>query len=99
MEARFAGADAQPHLVVAALIAAGVSGIVDRLDLPAEGRQVGDLARTPWDALARLTGSKLARSLLGDAVVDHQAALLGEELSAGVDAVSDWQRQRGDLRS
>lgn len=98
MEARFAGADAQPHLVVAALLASGLSGIAERLPLPAEGRVVGDLARTPWDALTRLTESKLARTLLGDAAIDHRAALLGEELSTGLDSVSDWQRTRGDLR-
>ncbi|MBC6449541.1 glutamine synthetase [Actinokineospora xionganensis] len=99
MEARFAGADAQVHLVLAALIAAGMSGVAERLPLPAQGRVVGDLARTPWDALTRLTESKLMRSLLGDAAVDHRAALLGEELNAGLDAVSDWQRDRGDLRA
>ncbi|SDJ16963.1 glutamine synthetase [Actinokineospora alba] len=99
MEARFAGADAQPHLVVAALLAAGLSGIEERLPLPAEGRVVGDLARTPWDALTRLTESKLARALLGDAAVDHRAALLGEELNTGLDSVTDWQRARGDLRA
>jgi glutamine synthetase len=98
MEARFAGADAQPHLVVAALLAAGLSGVDERLPLPAEGRVIGDLARTPWEALTRLTESKLARALLGDAAVEHRAALLGEELNAGLDSVSDWQRTRGDLR-
>ncbi|MGW5053787.1 glutamine synthetase [Actinokineospora sp. NPDC004072] len=99
MEARFAGADAQPHLVVAALVGAGVAGVRDRLPLPAEGRVVGELARTPWEALAFLGESKAARSALGDAVVDHQAAMLGEELAAGLDAVTDWQRTRGDLRA
>ncbi|CRK55948.1 Glutamine synthetase family protein in hypothetical Actinobacterial gene cluster [Alloactinosynnema sp. L-07] len=99
MEARFAGADAQPHLVVAALIASGLSGVDERLDLPAEGRVVGDLARTPWEAQTRLSDSKLARAILGDAVVDHRVAMLGEELTTGLDSVSDWQRTRGDLRS
>lgn len=99
MEARFAGADAQVHLVLAALLASGLSGVEERLPLPAEGRVVGDLARTPWDALTRLTESKLVRTLLGDAAVDHRAALLGEELNAGLDAVSDWQRARGDQRA
>ncbi|MGQ0837838.1 glutamine synthetase [Actinokineospora sp.] len=99
MEARFAGADAQPHLVVAALLASGLSGVHERLPLPAEGKVVGDLARTPWDALARLSASKPARAMLGDAVVEHREAMLGEELNAGLDAVTDWQRTRGDLRA
>ncbi|MFC5288802.1 glutamine synthetase [Actinokineospora guangxiensis] len=98
LEARFAGADAQPHLVVAALLGAGVAGVRERLPLPQEGRVVGELARTPWEALTLLTESKLARAALGDAVVDHRAAVFGEELAAGLDTVSDWQRTRGDLR-
>ncbi|SDC42809.1 glutamine synthetase [Actinokineospora iranica] len=99
MEARFAGADAQPHLVVAALLAAGLSGVDDRLSLPAEGKLVGDLARTPWEALHRLTTSKLAVPLLGEAAVEHRAAMLGEELDTALDTVTPWHRARGDLRS
>lgn len=99
LEARFAGADAHPHLVVAALIGAGVAGVRERLPLPAEGRLMGELARTPWEALTLLTESKTARAILGEAVVEHQAAMLGDELAAGLDTVTDWQRQRGDLRA
>ncbi|GLZ38996.1 glutamine synthetase [Actinokineospora sp. NBRC 105648] len=99
MEARFAGADAQPHLVVAALIAAGLSGVDERLALPAANKLVGELARTPWEALQRLVSSKLAVALLGQPVVDHRAAMLGEELDAGLEAVNPWHRDRGDLRS
>ncbi|WP_035303545.1 glutamine synthetase [Actinokineospora inagensis] len=99
IEVRFAGADAQVHTVVAALMAAGLSGVEDRLDPPAENKLVGDLARTPWEAQQRLASSKLAVSLLGQAVVDHRLAMLGEELDAGMDAVSGWHRARGDLRA
>ncbi|WP_018687165.1 hypothetical protein [Actinokineospora enzanensis] len=99
MEARFAGADAQPHSVVAALVAAGVSGVEERLALPAANKSVGDLARTPWEALHRLTGSKLAVSLLGEEVVAHRVAMLSEELDAGLDEVTEFHRTRGDLRA
>ena len=99
LEARFAGADAQPHLVVAALVGAGVAGVRERLPLPDEGRVVGELARTPWEAMTLLGESKTARAALGDAVVDHRVAMLGDELTAGLDAVTDWQRTRGDLRA
>ena len=34
IEARFAGADAQPHLVVAALLAAGLRGVREELPIP-----------------------------------------------------------------
>ncbi|MCP2302722.1 glutamine synthetase family protein [Actinokineospora globicatena] len=99
MEARFAGADAQVHTVVAALIAAGLSGVEERLDPPAENKLVGDLARTPWEALQRLSGSKLAVALLGQAVVDHRVAMMAEELDAGLEATNSWHRERGDLRA
>ncbi|UVS78076.1 glutamine synthetase family protein [Actinokineospora sp. UTMC 2448] len=98
LEARFAGADAHPHLVVAALVGAGVAGVRERLPLPDEARVVGELARTPWEALT-LLDSKPARAVLGDPVIDHQLAMLGEELTAGLDTVTDWQRARGDLRA
>lgn len=93
-EVRFAGADAQPHLVVAAILAAGLWGIREELSPP----DPAELPATPWQARDRLAGSDLARRLLGDEVVDAQVAHLGEELASGLDAVTDWQRTRGDLR-
>lgn len=94
LEARFAGADAQPHLVVAALLAAGRWGMREELTAP----EPGELPATPWEAHRALSESTLARELLGDAVVDQQLALLTEELNAGLDEVTDWQRRRGALR-
>ncbi|MPZ84388.1 MAG: glutamine synthetase [Actinophytocola sp.] len=95
IEARFAGADAQPHLVVAALLAAGLWGIEEELAAPAPGR----LHDTPWTALRALDESALARKLLGDAMVDARVALLAEELTTCLETVTDWQRRRGDRRT
>jgi glutamine synthetase len=94
LEARFAGADAQPHLVVASLLAAGMWGIREELPMPDPAR----LHDTPWAAIHALDRSELARKLLGDEMVDARVALLNEELSAGLNAVTDWQRARGDRR-
>jgi glutamine synthetase len=94
-EVRFAGADAQPHLVVAAILAAGLWGIESELTPPAEPTE---LPTTPWQARQALAESELARELLGEAVVDAQLAHLDEEIAAGCDAVNDWQRRRGGLR-
>ena len=99
LEARFAGADAQPHQVVAALLAAGLSGITDRLDPPPEGRIQGDLARTPWEAQHRLATSKLAPTLLGEEVIAHKLAIFTEELTQSLDPVTPWHRTHGDLRA
>jgi glutamine synthetase len=94
IEARFAGADAQPHLVVAALLAAGLRGVREKLPMPPPGR----LHDTPWAARHALHESELARKLLGDEMVDARVALLDEELSTGLQVVTDWQRTRGDRR-
>ncbi|MBB4684696.1 type I glutamate--ammonia ligase [Amycolatopsis jiangsuensis] len=98
LEFRFAGADAQPHLVVAALLAAGAAGLADELSPPEAGEPVGELAASPWEALALLEEGRAA-ALLGEDVAAQQAALLREELDAGLGAVTDLQRRRGALRS
>lgn len=94
-EVRFAGADAQPHLVVAAVLAAGLWGIREELAPPSDS---SELPVTPWQARQALADSELARQLLGESVVDAQLAHLDEEIAAGCDEVNDWQRQRGNLR-
>ncbi|WP_410610551.1 glutamine synthetase [Amycolatopsis sp. lyj-109] len=96
LEFRFAGADAQPHLVVAALLAAGRFGLEESLTPPEPGVAVGALAASPWEALALLDR---AGELLGPDVAAQLAALLTEEIESGLDAVTDWQRRRGTLRS
>jgi len=93
-EVRFAGADAQPHLVVAAILAAGLWGIAAELTAP----EPAELPTTPWQARQALAESELARELLGEEVVEAQLAHLDEEMAAGLDSVTDWQRRRGGLR-
>ncbi|MDQ0380274.1 glutamine synthetase [Amycolatopsis thermophila] len=96
LEFRFAGADAQPHLVLAALLAAGRAGIEEGLPLPPPGVVLGSLPGAPWEALAGL--DRVAK-LLGDEVAAQQEALLRAELDAGCETVTDWQRRRGALRA
>lgn len=95
LEFRFAGADAQPHLVVAALLAAGRAGIEDGLTPPPPGHAVGYLYGKPWEAL----DFERLGELLGEEVAAQQEALLRAEIEAGCDAVTDWQRRRGVLRA
>lgn len=96
LEFRFAGADAQPHLVVAALLAAGRFGLEEGLTPPEPGVAVGSLAVSPWEALSLLDR---VGELLGSDVAAQLTALLTEEIEAGLDVVTDWQRRRGALRS
>lgn len=99
LECRIAGADAHPHLVTAAILAAGLAGVRAGVTPPPAGEVVDDLPSTPWQALERFTGSSLAAELLGADVVAHHAALVEAELIARTDAVTDWDRARGTARS
>ncbi|GAA3531847.1 glutamine synthetase [Amycolatopsis ultiminotia] len=98
LEFRFAGADAQPHLVVASLLAAGAAGLADELTPPDPGVSAGQLAESPWEALALLAEGRVAE-LLGEEVAVQQAALLRAEIEAGLGTVTDLQRRRGGLRA
>jgi glutamine synthetase len=98
LEFRFAGADAQPHLVVAALLAAGRRGLENTLRPPVAGEVVGSLAGSPWEALELLREGRAAK-LLGTDVAAQLEAMLASEIEAGLDSVTDWQRRRGTLRS
>ncbi len=101
LENRMPGADANPYLALAAMLAAGMAGVKERLDCGAEyqGNAYVDpkLARLPSslrDAAELFQESKLARTAFGQAVVDfyvHHARL---ELQAFGDAVTDWEKQR-----
>jgi glutamine synthetase len=95
------GADANPYLAFAAMLAAGMAGVREHLDSGDEyhGNAYVDpnLARLPSslrDATELLDQSKFARSTFGDPVVDfyvHHARL---EQQAFNDAVTDWERKR-----
>lgn len=100
-ENRMPGADANPYLTFAAMLAAGLAGIDEDLDCgPAYvGNAYIDpkLTRLPSslrEAADNFHGSRMARSAFGDAVVDfyvHHARL---EQEAYANAVTDWEKQR-----
>jgi glutamine synthetase len=101
IENRLPGADVNPHLAVAAMIAAGLHGLDAELKLePAtkgsayEGSHphVPHSMRTARDLFA---GSGLARSAFGDDVVDHYVHRADIELAAFESSVTDWERVRG----
>ena len=102
LENRIPGGDVNPYLATAAVIAAGLAGIEEKLDLEAasEGNAYGDLdaprvptnlseARDLWQA------SAFARRVFSDEVVDHYANMATVELAAFGRAVTDWERFRG----
>jgi glutamine synthetase len=102
LENRIPGGDVNPYLATAAVIAAGLAGIEEGLELePAfEGNAYGDpdAARVPTslgEALELWRESAFARRTFGDDVVDHYANMAAVELAAFGAAVTDWERFRG----
>ena len=101
IENRMPGADANPYLAFAAMIAAGLAGVEERLDCGDEypGNAYIDpkLARLPGslrDAVDLLDRSKFARAAFGDPVVDFYVHHARIEQQAFSDAVTDWEKIR-----
>ena len=101
MECRIPGADVNPYLVLAGLIAAGLDGVDRKLELePAcEGNAyASDHPRVPAtlrEARELFAASTLAREALGEHVVEHYVNAADVELTAFEAAVTDWERVRG----
>lgn len=101
LETRVPGADVNPYLAVAALIAAGLHGIENRLELEpaftsnAYGAPVPILPRTLRDAADLFGASTIARHAFGDAMVDHYLNAAWAELGVFDSVVTDWERNRG----
>jgi glutamine synthetase len=102
LENRIPGGDVNPYLATAAVVAAGLAGIEEQLDLePAfEGNAYADrdaehVPTSLAEALDLWRGSDFARTTFGDDVVDHYANMAAVELAAFGRAVTDWERIRG----
>ncbi len=100
MENRVPGGDVNPYLALAAMLAGGLHGIEKELELePAlEGNAyTSGRAKVPGslrDAREAFVSSAIARSALGDEVVDHYTNMADVELAAFGAAVTDWELQR-----
>jgi glutamine synthetase len=99
-ETRIPGADANPYLCFAALLAAGLDGIERELELPPplEGNAYeSDAPRFPHSlagAIAALEGGTLARGAFGDGVVDHYLTYAKAEQRLFDAVVTDYERRR-----
>jgi glutamine synthetase len=101
LESRIAGADVNPYLAFAAMIAAGLHGIDNELALeppyPGNAYNAEDRPRLPGslhEAIALLEGSQVARAAFGDEVVDHYLHYARTEQRSFEAAVTDWERFR-----
>ena len=106
VECRIPGADANPYLAYAAILAAGLHGIDNNLDPgPAlggnlyEGEGVPDVPKTLGEAVTLFRGSEVLRAAWGDAVVEHYAHAGDWELAEFERQVTDWEVLRGFERA
>jgi glutamine synthetase len=101
MENRIPGADVNPYLALAAMLAGGLHGIEHELALepPLEGNAYTSgrpkVPQTLGAAREAFSSSQVARATLGDEVVDHYANMADVELAAYNAAVTDWELVRG----
>lgn len=106
VECRVGGADLNPYLAYAALLAAGLDGIERELELEpefkgdayaaTEAREIPTTLRAAADALE---GSAMLRAALGDDVVDHYVHAARWEQSECDRSVTDWDLARGFERA
>jgi glutamine synthetase len=102
LETRCPGADMNPYLATAAVLAAGLDGIEKGLKLttkPITGTNKGaeDVPRAPRSLIETtriFRESEVARDWFGDAFVDHFAATREWEWRQWLDAVTDWELRR-----
>jgi glutamine synthetase len=102
LETRCPGADVNPYLAMAAVVAAGLHGVEKGLALtalPISGTNAGaeGIARAPRTLIETTRAfrqSAIARDWLGDTFVDHFAATREWEWRQWLDGVTDWELKR-----
>ncbi|MEV6737584.1 glutamine synthetase family protein [Streptomyces sp. NPDC051104] len=99
-ENRVPGGDVNPHLAVAGLVAAGLHGIEQKLELPepcpgnAYTAEYAHVPTTLREAAELWENSALAKAAFGDEVVAHYSNMARVELAAFDAAVTDWELRR-----
>jgi glutamine synthetase len=101
IENRMPGADANPYLAFAAMLAAGLAGIEEKLDCGTEYRgnayvddTLPNVPATLREAAQLFSGSDLARRCFGADVVEHYVHAANLEAREFDAAVTDWERRR-----
>jgi glutamine synthetase len=100
IETRIPGGDVNPYLAFAALIAAGLHGVEQGLELPPalEGNAYeSDAEKFPHtlrEAIEALEQGTIARAALGDDVVDHYLNYARTEQRLFDEVVTSYERER-----
>ncbi|PTV97707.1 L-glutamine synthetase [Rhodobacter aestuarii] len=106
VECRIGGADLNPYLACAALLAAGLEGVVNKLDpgAPISGdlyhaEAAPEVPKTLPEAAAALENSDFLKRALGEEVVAHYLRAARWEIEENDRVVTDWERMRGFERA
>jgi glutamine synthetase len=96
------GADLNPYLAFAALLAAGLSGIEEEMELEAAyvgdayyGKRLREVPKTLREATETMAKSKMLRAAFGDAVIDHYVHTAEWEQFEYDRRITDWELKRG----
>ncbi|MBD3663916.1 glutamine synthetase [Sulfitobacter sp. TSTF-M16] len=106
VECRIGGSDLNPYLAQAAMLAAGIKGIEDKMTLapPTSGDvyddgSAADIPQTLRAATETLRTSEFLRAAFGDRVVDHYVRAAEWEQEEFDRVVTDWEIARGFERA
>ncbi len=106
IECRIGGADLNPYLAFAALIAAGLAGVEQKMKLEPPfvgdayvGKALTEVPKTLREATVLMRDSKMLRAAMGDDVIDHYVHNAEWEQFEYDRRITDWELKRGFERS
>ena len=101
IECRIPGADCNPYLAIAAVLASGLDGIVQKVNPPEcfagdlyRATEVPRVPKTLAEAAGLFAASQFAKHAFGEGVVEHYAHFFRTEQEIFDGAVTDWERKR-----
>ena len=101
IECRIPGADCNPYLAFAAILASGLDGVANKTEPPAifdgDVYAAKDLDRVPHtlaEAIENFKSGDFSKAAFGDFVVEHYSHFYEVERDAFRQTVTDWERQR-----
>lgn len=105
-ECRIGGSDINPYLAMAAIIAAGIAGVENKLELPpvfsGDAYAANDAKEIPTnlqDATTTMDNSSMLRAAFGDKVIDHYVHAANWEIKEFAKVVTDYEIKRGFERA
>lgn len=101
IECRIPGADCNPYLTFAAVLASGLDGIREKIEPPEcisgdlyEALDIPRVPKTLTEAVRHFANSDFTRKAFGKEVVEHYTHFFETEQNAFNSVVTDWERRR-----